>query len=260
MQIFISHSGIDKPFVRKLKLGLEKLGLKVWLDEVEIKVGQSISQEVSEALASSEVFCFVISANSNQSSWVNREFNSKLPFIISGQSVLIPCRLDDSPIPAIITDIKYADFRKSFKKGMIDLTNAIRIREKVKHLRLVEETTNKIKDKLKDSDIAFFVYYFSKTDTFYGNDPDFFDWEHSFDSENSLIGTLCHLQLLNYEYEVFDFKTDYDYDEHRYELTQLGKDILEEMISVADATIIAQYEKQYQRRFDAGSISDSNNE
>lgn len=40
--IFLSHTSIDKPFVEKLARDLMRLGINVWYDKYEIKVGESI--------------------------------------------------------------------------------------------------------------------------------------------------------------------------------------------------------------------------
>ena len=41
--IFLSHTSIDKPFVEKLARDLQRLGISVWYDKYEIKVGESLS-------------------------------------------------------------------------------------------------------------------------------------------------------------------------------------------------------------------------
>jgi hypothetical protein len=41
--IFLSHTSIDKPFVEKLANGLRSIGVNVWFDKWEIKVGESIT-------------------------------------------------------------------------------------------------------------------------------------------------------------------------------------------------------------------------
>lgn len=38
--IFLSHTSIDKPFVEKLARDLQRLGISVWYDKYEIKVGR----------------------------------------------------------------------------------------------------------------------------------------------------------------------------------------------------------------------------
>ena len=40
--VFMSHSHTDKPFARRLSADLGALGAHVWLDEAELKVGDSL--------------------------------------------------------------------------------------------------------------------------------------------------------------------------------------------------------------------------
>ena len=40
--IFLSHNYRDKPFVRTLAQDLSAMGVRVWLDEAELKVGDSL--------------------------------------------------------------------------------------------------------------------------------------------------------------------------------------------------------------------------
>jgi hypothetical protein len=37
--IFLSHASIDKPFVEKLAHDLKRLGINVWFDKWELKIG-----------------------------------------------------------------------------------------------------------------------------------------------------------------------------------------------------------------------------
>ena len=44
-KVFISHSSLDKPFVRRLTRRLEKEGFRVWLDERELVAGDSLGKK-----------------------------------------------------------------------------------------------------------------------------------------------------------------------------------------------------------------------
>lgn len=43
--IFLSHSSGDKPMVRKIADGLRQQGIRVWIDEAEIHIGESLIQK-----------------------------------------------------------------------------------------------------------------------------------------------------------------------------------------------------------------------
>ena len=46
--VFLSHSSKDKPVVRELAARLKKDGVRVWLDEEQIKPGDSIPASVQK--------------------------------------------------------------------------------------------------------------------------------------------------------------------------------------------------------------------
>ena len=45
-KVFISYSHQDKPFVSKLVTDLASMGAKVWVDLIEMKVGDSIVNKI----------------------------------------------------------------------------------------------------------------------------------------------------------------------------------------------------------------------
>ncbi len=127
---FISHSSIDKPFVRQLAVDLLAAGVKVWIDEQRIVVGDSIPEKVAQGVAESDFFLVVLSKNSVQSPWVTKELNHALVKEIERRRVTIyPIRLDDAPIPETIKEKKYADFSVSYARGLEELMKAIRSQE-----------------------------------------------------------------------------------------------------------------------------------
>ncbi len=127
---FISHSTLDKPFVRQLAVDLLAAGVKVWIDEQRIVVGDSIPEKVAQGVAESDFFVVVLSKNSVQSPWVTKELNHALVKEIERRRVtMYPIRLDDAPIPETIKDKKYANFSVSYARGLEELLNAIKSQE-----------------------------------------------------------------------------------------------------------------------------------
>jgi hypothetical protein len=123
---FLSHSSLDKAFIRQLATDLKAKGIQVWLDEQNIKVGESIPEKISQGLAESDYFLFAVSKNSVSSEWVKKELNSALVTEVEQRAVhVLPLRLDDSRMPAPIKDKKYADFSKSYRAGLQELLIAM---------------------------------------------------------------------------------------------------------------------------------------
>jgi len=124
---FLSHSSVDKPFVRQLAADLKAAGIDVWLDEQRIRVGESIPEKISQGLAESDFFLLAVSRASVESEWVKKELNGALINEVQRRSVhILPLKLDDAKIPAPISDKKYADFSQSYKAGLQELVAAMR--------------------------------------------------------------------------------------------------------------------------------------
>lgn len=124
---FLSHSSFDKPFIRQLAADLTANGIGVWLDEQRIRVGDSIPDKIAQGLAESDYFLIGISEKSTNSEWVKRELNNALVTEVERRNVrILPLKLDDSRVPTIIADKKYADFSVSYKTGLEDLLIALR--------------------------------------------------------------------------------------------------------------------------------------
>jgi hypothetical protein len=124
---FLSHSSADKPFIRQLAADLTANGIDVWLDEQRIRVGDSIPDKLAQGLAGSDYFLIAMSGHSIDSAWVQKELNNALVNEVQRRKVhILPLKLDDTPMPQIIGDKKYADFSKSYKLGLADLLTAMK--------------------------------------------------------------------------------------------------------------------------------------
>jgi hypothetical protein len=131
---FISHSSKDKHFVRKLAADLVANGVKVWLDEQRILVGDSIPEKIAQGLAESDFFLIVVSENSVNSAWVKKELSGALVREIERREVtVLPIKADGAKMPDSIADKKYADFTGSYNVGLKDLLQSINAREVTAH-------------------------------------------------------------------------------------------------------------------------------
>lgn len=127
---FLSHSTKDKPFVRRLAADLVANGIKVWIDEQNILVGDSVPEKIAQGLAESDFFLIVVSQQSVESAWVKKELSSALVHEIERRKVAVmPIKLDDAKMPDSIHDKLYADFRNSYEDGLQKLLRSIKARE-----------------------------------------------------------------------------------------------------------------------------------
>lgn len=128
MSVFICHSSADKPFVRRLADALRRKGMTVWIDEAEIKVGDSLIKKIEEGIVRSEYLAVVLSPESVKSEWVRKELETAMIEEIRGKRVtVLPILLKKCGIPGFLSGKKYADFsgKGSFQTGLDELLEVI---------------------------------------------------------------------------------------------------------------------------------------
>jgi hypothetical protein len=130
--VFLSHNSKDKPWVRKLAQRLVNDGVKVWIDEAEINIGDSLIEKISSGIQEMKFVAAIISKNSVQSKWVQKEINIAMSKEIENRHVIVlPLVIDNCTIPSILADKFYADFRKpdDFEVAYKKLLKAIGIKK-----------------------------------------------------------------------------------------------------------------------------------
>jgi len=109
--IFLSHAHSDKPFVRRLASDLENHGIRCWLDEAEIKVGESLIEKIRQGLDDVEYVAAVLSPSSIASPWVQRELDVAMNQEILGRRVkVLPIKYQECELPGFLLGKLYADF------------------------------------------------------------------------------------------------------------------------------------------------------
>lgn len=125
--LFVCHASEDAAFVDRLVEALDSRALRAWYDKREIIVGDSIVDKINEGLADARYLLVVLSPGSVDKPWVKRELNAALMRQLSAAKVkVLPVLLEDCDIPPLLADIKYADFRTSFDRGLSQLLPALR--------------------------------------------------------------------------------------------------------------------------------------
>lgn len=91
--VFISHAFEDKAdFVTPLAVALRKYGLKVWYDDFELKVGDSLRDSIESGLARSRYGVVVFSPKflSKKKRWTKAELNALFQKEANGRKVILP--------------------------------------------------------------------------------------------------------------------------------------------------------------------------
>jgi RNA-directed DNA polymerase len=93
--VFLSHASEDKPKIRKLKDGLETLGIKVFFDEDSIKWGDSIVGKINIGLLKSTYFMPFLTNTFSNKGWTNKELNSAISMNASQKGRILPIKTAD---------------------------------------------------------------------------------------------------------------------------------------------------------------------
>jgi hypothetical protein len=114
-RVFISYSHADSPFVRFLVDDIRKLEIAVWIDEVELDIGDSLIARIGTAIAQSTYVLACISKASASSPWVRTELAIAatrgiredrvfvLPILVGGSG--------EADIPPFLSHLVCIDFR-----------------------------------------------------------------------------------------------------------------------------------------------------
>jgi WD40 repeat protein len=112
--VFISYSRKDIAFARLLHEALTQGKVETWIDWARIPVGEKWWNEISAAIAQSDIFLFIISSHSVGSEVCKKEVDQAL----SHNKRIIPVIVDDTPEAAIrefvpdLTAINWIIFRR----------------------------------------------------------------------------------------------------------------------------------------------------
>jgi hypothetical protein len=98
----------------------------VWLDEDEVRPGDSIIEKMDSGLLDADVLVLCYSSIGVSSPWTSREWMSALARQLESAGIrVIPVRLAGGAAPAILADIRYADLSTDWNRGLTDLLRAL---------------------------------------------------------------------------------------------------------------------------------------
>ena len=128
--VFISHSWDDKRLARKLADTLQSFGVTVWLDEAEIKLGDSLIEKIIEGINEGDYVIALLSEKSSSSEWVRKELKVAMSQEIEGKRVkVLPILAQPCSLPDFLTDKLYADMSNptAFRKALPKLLDRLNI-------------------------------------------------------------------------------------------------------------------------------------
>jgi len=130
--IFMSHTSADKPFVRQLRKDLMEHGVpRVWVDEAEIEIGDSLIGKISEGMMETRYIGVVLSSRSIDAPWVKKELDVAINReIAGGEVVVLPLLYEKCTLPPFLEGKLYADFTSTeqYETALAKLLRKLRIR------------------------------------------------------------------------------------------------------------------------------------
>jgi hypothetical protein len=106
--------------VRRLEQDLKVAGAEVWVYHSCVRPGESIIHQVNDALTWCDTLLLVWSYAASHSKWVEHEWGS----VFNAGKKLIPCRIDEEPLPILLDITAYVRFQ-NYDQGLMDLLEAL---------------------------------------------------------------------------------------------------------------------------------------
>lgn len=105
---FISYNHADKALARTIYDGLTAEGYRVWIDEGELRVGDSLITAISEAIDRVDFLIALVSEHSVASNWCQKEVSLAMTGEVGNQGItVLPCRVDETDMPPALVDKLY---------------------------------------------------------------------------------------------------------------------------------------------------------
>lgn len=119
--VFISHSWHDKALARRIAEAVQTFGGRVWLDEAEIKIGDSLVEKIRQRIDGIDYVIALLSNKSVSSEWVKKELDVAMNQEIAGRRVkVIPILATRCELPGFLEGKLYADMstKKAYRASL----------------------------------------------------------------------------------------------------------------------------------------------
>jgi hypothetical protein len=108
-KLFLSHRSVNKAVVTPVAKAIRQLGADIWYDQEEMLPSDSLVTEISRGLDTMTHFILFWSKDCVGAPWVQRELSVAVSKLVEAQLPIILVRLDQTPVPAILSDLLYVD-------------------------------------------------------------------------------------------------------------------------------------------------------
>lgn len=122
MDAFISHSSKNRAVAAKLEAALEAKGLRVWLDNSEIRLGVLLREELQTSIQRCRILVLLWSKPASESRWINAEW--LMAFHLG--KFTIPCVLDETALPQCLQSSVFLNLKRVGATTVERLARAIK--------------------------------------------------------------------------------------------------------------------------------------
>ena len=131
-KVFLSHSSIDKPFVRRVRRALAPFGTASWLDENEMFPGDPMWKTIVNGIKDSDRALVFVTEDSQKSDWVKKEVRQfLLKEKAEKQTCIIPVLFTPNPPDFLIDRFHVNFYNRPFVSGIKDLLQGILRRKSI---------------------------------------------------------------------------------------------------------------------------------
>lgn len=165
--IFISYCYMDKAFAKRLAEDLQSKGIKVWIDEGEILVGDSLLRKIKEAIDDVDYLGVVLTPNSVKSEWVQVEVEIAMNEEIDGKKVkVLPLLAKECDLPNYLKRKKWADLRgDNYVKGLEEVLRRLKSR---KYQKKKSDDSTKLKTSILSTRTSYPFFQINEGETVSG--------------------------------------------------------------------------------------------
>ena len=113
--IFLSYSRKDEVIAKRLSIGLQARGVRLFLDQKDIQPGTIFETNIFSDLRASKSYGIVLTEHSLRSQWVTREYEYARDLHSQGEIKIVPLLFETVDLPAGLSLHSVIDFRDQRK-------------------------------------------------------------------------------------------------------------------------------------------------
>ena len=146
--IFLSHSSKDKEIATQLATDMNFCGIDIWLDQWELQIGQSLTDELAKAMDDSRYIAILITGNYNKSVWTKAEYKKALAREQREErTVMLPLLHGEAETPDFLEDKIYVDLRTDYYSGLARIAGMVHELSEFRIARAIaEHPPKRVKD------------------------------------------------------------------------------------------------------------------